>query len=350
MNSRSPQVLDGSDVACMFCCIFSFVVTRTGAPQVFDAFDETLMFREGDEPSVQATLKSQFKGVFQNISSVMDCISCQKCKLHGKLKLLGLGTALKILLLPEQLISTSLSRSEIVALFNTLHSFSGSIKAIPQLSALYWATQESYKRASPLEELAAPAPPPSAAPSAPPSWEGSSSVPAPPPSEQMTFLDQGMAAVAHSKSSLSTGVEDAAIDALMTLDPAVLILSKYYAGADPKRFAEHASRSASILVARAGSVVAAMPAAAPPSETMFDAVVVGGGLAGLSAALTLLDRGGSVAVVEKMGHLGGNSAWASSGVNAVDFDKNPTGATPNLDPSELCGACSARRWMCVMQS
>lgn len=65
---------------------------------------------EGDEPSMHETLKRQFKGVFQNISSVMDCISCQKCKLHGKLQLLGLGTALKILLLPEQLISTSLSR------------------------------------------------------------------------------------------------------------------------------------------------------------------------------------------------------------------------------------------------
>ena len=36
----------------------------------------------GGEATVD-TLKGQFKGVFQNISSVMDCISCQKCKLHG---------------------------------------------------------------------------------------------------------------------------------------------------------------------------------------------------------------------------------------------------------------------------
>ena len=63
---------------------------------MFDAFDETLMFVEGDEPSTQAKLKSQFKNVFQNISDVMDCISCQKCKLHGKLQLLGIGTALKV--------------------------------------------------------------------------------------------------------------------------------------------------------------------------------------------------------------------------------------------------------------
>ena len=53
--------------------------------QVFEAFDESLMFREGDEVGL-ATLKSQWKGVFQNISNVMDCISCQKCKLHGKIQ------------------------------------------------------------------------------------------------------------------------------------------------------------------------------------------------------------------------------------------------------------------------
>jgi len=36
----------------------------------------------------------------------MDCISCQKCKLHGKLQLLGIGTALKILLVPLPLALT----------------------------------------------------------------------------------------------------------------------------------------------------------------------------------------------------------------------------------------------------
>ena len=47
-----------------------------------------------------------------------------------------------------------------------------------------------------------------------------------------------------------------------------------------------------------------------------DAVVVGTGLAGLSAALTVLDRGGRVVLVDKEGAIGGNSAKASSGINA----------------------------------
>ncbi|KAL7663045.1 Cytochrome b5 heme-binding domain-containing protein [[Candida] zeylanoides] len=46
-------------------------------------------------------------------------------------------------------------------------------------------------------------------------------------------------------------------------------------------------------------------------------VVVGTGLAGLTAALKLLSRGVSVTLVEKTARLGGNSAKASSGINGV---------------------------------
>jgi hypothetical protein len=31
------------------------------------------------------------------ISAIMDCVGCEKCRLWGKLQVLGLGTALKIL-------------------------------------------------------------------------------------------------------------------------------------------------------------------------------------------------------------------------------------------------------------
>eukprot|EP00475_Leptophrys_vorax_P001706 TRINITY_DN10940_c0_g1_i1.p1 TRINITY_DN10940_c0_g1~~TRINITY_DN10940_c0_g1_i1.p1 ORF type:complete len:492 (+),score=44.88 TRINITY_DN10940_c0_g1_i1:364-1839(+) len=48
-----------------------------------------------------------------------------------------------------------------------------------------------------------------------------------------------------------------------------------------------------------------------------DVVVVGGGLAGLSAALEVVRLGGTVLVLEKSERLGGNSAKASSGMNAA---------------------------------
>ena len=122
---------------------------------VFGAFDESALFRavaeemkeEINDVGIDRTasefssgasppsLKSQFKGVFHNISDVMDCVSCQKCKLHGKLQLLGLGTALKVLLLPEDMHAAALSRAEIVALINTVAKFSHAILKAPELAA-----------------------------------------------------------------------------------------------------------------------------------------------------------------------------------------------------------------------
>ncbi|KAG8467464.1 hypothetical protein KFE25_000780 [Diacronema lutheri] len=101
---------------------------------VFSAFDEAMLFQKPHEHTWWS-LKRQFKGVFQNISSIVDCIPCQKCKLHGKLQLLGLGTALKWLLLPPDLIASTTSREELVALINTLSKFSRAIAWSRQLAA-----------------------------------------------------------------------------------------------------------------------------------------------------------------------------------------------------------------------
>ena len=81
--------------------------------------------------------------MFHNISDIFNCVKCQRCRLHGKMQLLGLGTALRILLLPEDLIA--LSRDEIVALFNTLGKFSESLMAIPHLVGEYWRNVQTSK-------------------------------------------------------------------------------------------------------------------------------------------------------------------------------------------------------------
>ncbi|CDZ98193.1 fumarate reductase [Phaffia rhodozyma] len=46
-------------------------------------------------------------------------------------------------------------------------------------------------------------------------------------------------------------------------------------------------------------------------------IVVGGGLSGLTAAHTLLERGASVLLLDKMGFMGGNSTKATSGINGA---------------------------------
>ncbi|KAK7461944.1 endoplasmic oxidoreductin-1 [Stygiomarasmius scandens] len=102
-------------------------------------FDENVMFNGKDADA----LKEEFKYHFRNVTRVMDCIDCDKCRLWGKVQTTGVATALKILFeLDENALSLSpgstlLQRSEIVALFNTLHRFSESLRAVEQFRRLW---------------------------------------------------------------------------------------------------------------------------------------------------------------------------------------------------------------------
>ncbi len=100
-----------------------------GAASVPEIFDESLMFKNGEGPS----LKEDFRNRFRNVSRLMDCVGCDKCRLWGKLQTAGYGTALKVLFeldnndKPEVPI---LKRTELVALFNTYARLSSSLDAI----------------------------------------------------------------------------------------------------------------------------------------------------------------------------------------------------------------------------
>ncbi|XP_019745183.1 ERO1-like protein beta [Hippocampus comes] len=80
--------------------------------------------------------QEEFRLHFKNISRIMDCVGCSKCRLWGKLQTQGLGTALKILFserriknLPERSASKGfqLTRQEVVALINGFARLSSSI-------------------------------------------------------------------------------------------------------------------------------------------------------------------------------------------------------------------------------
>jgi ERO1-like protein alpha len=344
--------------------------------QVFSAFDEKLLFRDVAGGSKHNTLKKSFKQVFSNISSILNCVTCHKCRLHGKIQLMGLGAALKILLVPESYVEIALSRDELVALFNTLAKLSSSIAYARELAQLFWEGVENQQRnneesdrqllrhfqesrnatdddardlAAAVGELR---------------------------KEQLPLVDDGqhqvdlaaafvsderavmlgldsVAAVAASHAPLTVADEDAVVDQLMDGEPGALALARTFARRGlHQNFARHVLRRfreqrACVGCARGG--VAAMtqtgdaaasvsspssaaasssaspaPARASSSTTGAvdaDVVIVGGGLAGLTAAITIADAGFSVILLEKQGLLGGNSAWASSGVNAVDVTK-----------------------------
>ncbi|KAF2146943.1 uncharacterized protein K452DRAFT_283142 [Aplosporella prunicola CBS 121167] len=93
-------------------------------------FDEGVMF-QGDH----ALLKEDFRDRFRNVSRVMDCVGCDKCRLWGKLQTAGYGTALKVLFEfdeneLDQTKNPPLRRTELVALMNTFGRVSHSLGAI----------------------------------------------------------------------------------------------------------------------------------------------------------------------------------------------------------------------------
>ncbi|XP_061468525.1 ERO1-like protein alpha [Rhineura floridana] len=100
-------------------------------------FNENSLFAGRQKEA--AKLKEEFRLHFRNISRIMDCVECLKCRLWGKLQTQGLGTALKILFseslienMPEKGPSPKfhLTRQEIVSLFNAFGRVSTSIKEL----------------------------------------------------------------------------------------------------------------------------------------------------------------------------------------------------------------------------
>uniref|UniRef100_A0A8C3LT97 ERO1-like protein alpha n=1 Tax=Chrysolophus pictus TaxID=9089 RepID=A0A8C3LT97_CHRPC len=100
-------------------------------------FDENSFFAGNKKEA--AKLKEEVRLHFKNISKIMDCVGCFKCRLWGKLQTQGLGTALKILF-SENLIEKipesgpsygfQLTRQEIVALFNAFGRISTSVREL----------------------------------------------------------------------------------------------------------------------------------------------------------------------------------------------------------------------------
>ena len=275
------------------------------------AFDETLMFGSNSNPVTLNSLKHLFKDVFRNISRVLDCVTCQTCKLHGKMELLGMGTALKILLLPENYIGSVLTREEVVALINTVGKFSHAITGARKLFKLdldNWGKRldEPAPRQHVIPPLPKPPPPPT-----PPPPVVLPSEPSPlQPLQTSELADLAVSLVSRLSASghLNERQEDALVMRALAEDTTLLILAKHYR-AFPLKFLRFALKP----IPEKGAVPG-LPAAEKPT----DAVIVGAGLAGLTAALTLIDRGARVVLLDKQKFTGGNSAYASSGINAVD--------------------------------
>ncbi|OQV23190.1 ERO1-like protein alpha [Hypsibius exemplaris] len=101
-------------------------------------FDESKLF--SGEPAQAHALKEEFRLHFRNISRIMDCVGCQKCRLWGKLQTQGIGTALKILFSDLQTIDDlKLLRSEIVSLWQAFGRISSSLVKLAQFRSMIQA-------------------------------------------------------------------------------------------------------------------------------------------------------------------------------------------------------------------
>ena len=307
---------------------------------VFSAFDESLMFASVDEINQDFSLQHNFKDVFFNISSILDCVQCQQCKLHGKMAMLGYGTALKILFSPPSAdpsdFARILSRNEIVALINTLAKFSESIRYVRELTHLYLLSEQEQQVQSGIGEqphdTTTKTPTPSIS-----HGTTTTHVSAPPVLESIGAAESA---------NLSVGTVDVAVGAIATLarqglissereaqliqmalsrHPELLVLARHYGTVDLPKFLQLLHY---IKVNNDDNDIAV-------SNDKPDAIVVGSGLAGMAAALTILDRGGRVVIIEKEHLLGGNSNKASSGINACCFNSSTGDALENGDTVDM---------------
>ena len=79
---------------------------------------EAMRFFSHRNPKVK-----EYQKYIHNISRIMNCVDCEKCKIFGKMQTYGIGTALKILLGYKE----QFNRNEIVALFNLFNKVAISV-------------------------------------------------------------------------------------------------------------------------------------------------------------------------------------------------------------------------------
>jgi len=281
---KTGDILDDEMATILMRRLLDSMILKS-CQNVFTAFDENLMFKE----QVNAiTLQENFKGVFHNVSSILDCVQCQQCKLHGKMAMLGYGTALKILFLPDDMLATSLSRNEIVAFFNTIAKMSESVREVRELTNMYWSTHTKLEKSDAVVS------------------SGSDTRLLSTGIDGIDVLDAAVGAVSSlaNQGLIDESTETNLIQQAFQRNPELMVLSKHY-GSNLSKFLNFLPNIDS-QISTTGMTENDEP----------DAIVIGTGLAGLSATLNILDRGGRVVLIEKEHRLGGNSNKASSGINA----------------------------------
>ena len=101
--------------------------------------------------AAERALEKELQAAFRNVTAVMDCVGCEKCRLWGKLQLLGVATALKVLAAERRAAEAGaaaatgagaaalkplvLERNEVVALVNLFERLSRSMVTVSEMQS-----------------------------------------------------------------------------------------------------------------------------------------------------------------------------------------------------------------------
>ena len=227
-----------------------------------------------------------------------------------------------------------MTRREAVALFNTLAKFSEAIKyaremeqAAKQLEADERASSDANKASGAEQSTATTTSPTTTATTTATTTTSTTSTattisPSPSNADLINSAHRVDRAIATIRQlALPAPTERALLGAALAREPGLLALTWHYGDAHDllrDTLSAHAETVASL--AKAGSSLQQVQQQQRQDEDEFDVIVIGGGLSGIVCAIRVAERGGRVLLLEKEAFFGGNSAWASSGVNSVLSD------------------------------
>ena len=93
-------------------------------------FNDTQIFPSTQTKDKKSERLDLYLNFFKNVTQMMDCVDCQKCKVYGKMQVLGFGVGLRTLLKEN---GSQMSRNELVAFINTLSKWIESVVIIDRM-------------------------------------------------------------------------------------------------------------------------------------------------------------------------------------------------------------------------
>ena len=83
---------------------------------------------------------------FRNISSIIDCVTCSKCRMHAKLEVFGIATMLKIMFSKStDDLKESMSRNELVSFINLFAKLSKAVNNVQIVNSMIKAAHHELK-------------------------------------------------------------------------------------------------------------------------------------------------------------------------------------------------------------